>query len=358
MGDQLNWKKILGWTAVGILSLVLLVVIAAVIALHSAKVHNYVLSTAEQKVSAALNARVQVRDFTLNLHNLTVALNGVTIQTRPGDSEPLLTADRLYADLNVVSLLRRQWYVKDIEVQHPVVHIYVDKAGNNNLPKPQSSGSKSNTNLFQLGIRHALLADGEVYYNDQKQLLNADLRELTFKSTYANKEGGRYSGELSYRNGHIQYGNYAPLPHDFDAKFDATPARFQLSPAVLSVGDSRVDLSATVTNYTAPDLDVSYNARLDVGELRAVLNNVSLPIGIVRLVGTAKYKSTPGSTMPPLDVAVVNATLSSSNLAIRNGTTRVEIRDFRTGLKLANGNAALENLRANLLGAARDRRLR
>jgi len=248
-----NWKKILGWTAVGILSLILFVVIAAVVLLHSSKFHNYVLSLVEQKASTALNARVQVHDFTLDLHNLTVALNGVAIETQPGNAEPLLTADRLYTDLNVISLLRREWYVNDIDVQHPVVHIYVDKAGNNNLPKFQSSGNKSNTNLFQLGIRHALLSNGEVYYNDQKQLLNADVRDLTFKSTYANADGGRYSGELSYRIGHIQYGHYTPLPHDMDAKFDATPAAFKLSPAVLSVGDSRLDLSATITDYEEED---------------------------------------------------------------------------------------------------------
>jgi translocation and assembly module TamB len=352
VGAKVDWKKALGWTAVGILSLILLVVIAVAIALHSSKVHNYVLSLLEQKASTALNARVQVRDFTLNLHNLTVALNGATIQTRPGDPKPLLTADRVYADLNVISLLRREWYVNNIEVQHPVVHVYVDKAGNNNFPKLQSSGSSSNTNLFQLGIRHALLVNGEVYYNDQKQLLNADLHDLTFKSNYANQDGGRYYGELSYRNGHIQYGHYAPLPHDLDAKFDATPARFQLSPAVLSVGGSRVDLSATVTDYSAPNLDASYNARLDLGELRAALNSPTLPVGMVRLVGTAKYKSTPGSTTPPLDTAVVNAALSSPGLAIRNGTTRAEIRDLHTELKLANGNAVLENLRANVLGGS------
>ncbi|HEU5402702.1 MAG TPA: translocation/assembly module TamB domain-containing protein [Terriglobales bacterium] len=348
----MNWKKILGWTAVGILSLILLVVIAAVIALRSPKVHKYVLSMVEQKASAALNALVQVRDYTLNLHNLTLALDGVSIQTRPSDPEPLLTADRLYADLNVISLLRRQWYVNDIEAQHPVVHIYIDKAGNNNLPKFQSSGSSSNTNLFQLGIRHALLSDGEVYYNDQKQLLDADLHDLSFKSTYANENGGRYSGELGYRNGHIQYGHYAPLPHDMDAKFDATPARFQLSPAVLSVGDSSIDLSATVTDYSAPNLDAAYKARLDIGELRGALNNPSLPVGVVALVGTANYKDTPGSTKPLLDAAVVNATLTSPSLAIRSGTMRAEIRNLRTGLKLANGNAALENLRANLLGGS------
>jgi translocation and assembly module TamB len=347
-----NWKKILGWTAVGILSLILLLVIAAVIALHSSKVHNYVLSMFEQKASTALNARVQVRDFNLNLRNLTVALNSVTIATRPADPEPLLTADRLYAEVNVVSLLRREWYVNDIQAEHPVVHIYIDKVGNNNLPKPQSSGNESNSNLFQLGIRHALLASGEVYYNDQKQLLNADLHDLTFKSTYANEDGGRYFGELSYHNGRIQYGHYTPLSHDLDTKFDATPARFQLSPAVLRVGDSRVDLSATVTDYSAPNLDASYNARLNVGEFRSALNKPSLPVGVVRLVGTAKYKYTPGSNTAPLDIAVVNATLSSPSLAVRNETMRTNIRDLRTALKLENGNVALENLRANLLGGS------
>src|SRR5581483_8763283 len=92
---------------------------------------------------------------------------------------------------------------------------------NSNLPTPQPSGSNSNTNLFDLAVRHALLDRGEVYYNDRKSVLTADLHDLTFQSSYDSTDGGRYYGNLGYRNGHLQYGTYAPMPHDLQAQFDA-----------------------------------------------------------------------------------------------------------------------------------------
>ena len=347
----MNWKKVIGWTAVAILSLILLVVIVGLVVLSTPQFHNYVLATLKQKVGDALNADVQVQGLNFNLHNLTVDLNGVTIRTQSMATEPLLTVDRIHADVNIVSALHRKWYVNDIEVEHPVLHIYVDKDGNNNLPKPKPSGGQSNVNLFDLGIRHALLSSGEVYYNDRKQLLNANLHDLTFKSVYHNTGAGSYSGDLSYRNGKVQYGHYDPLPHNLDASFEATPSEFSLSPAVLSVGDSRFELSAKLADYsTAPRLTATYNARVDVGEFRNALNNPSLPLGTVRLEGTAEYQSTPNNAEPLLDAIVAKGNISSPVLAVRNANMRGEIRDLRAGFRLANGNAALENVRANLLG--------
>ncbi|HEX6880841.1 MAG TPA: AsmA family protein, partial [Terriglobales bacterium] len=248
----MNWKRVAGWIAIGILSLILVVVVAATILLHSERFHRHILAKVQSTASESLNARVTVRDFNLNLHNLTVDMNGVVVAGTGAEGQaPLLTADQLHADINVISLLQRTWYLNDIEVHHPVVHVYVDKQGNNNLPKPKTSNSKSQTNIFDLGVRHVLLADGEVYYNDRKSKLGANLRDLTFRSTYSAENGGRYYGELSYRDGRLQYGNYDPLPHDLDAKFDATRSGLKLAPLVMNVGDSRVELAASIMNYDA-----------------------------------------------------------------------------------------------------------
>ena len=76
------------------------------------------------------------------------------------------------------SLIGRKWHFRGISLDHPVVQMAVNKAGENNLPKPKKQSS-SNTNLFDLGVRQAVLNRGEIYYNDQKIPLAADLHDLS-----------------------------------------------------------------------------------------------------------------------------------------------------------------------------------
>lgn len=347
----MTWKRVAGWTAVGIVSIILLIVVAAAIVLHSSKFHNYVISTLEQKASDSLNARVRIRNFNLNLHNLTLDMDGITVHSSEPDPEkPLLSVDRLHANVKILSLLQRTWYLNDIEVQHPVVHAYVAKDGSNNFPKPKSSGSKSQTNIFDLAVRHALLSNGEIYYNDQKSLLNAELHDLTFQSSYDASAGGRYSGDIGYRNGHLQYGNYDPLSHDLQAKFDATRSGLKLSPVVLSLGSSRLGLSASLSNYDAPLIEARYDALIDASQFRHTLKNDSLPMGTVRLAGNARYQDIPGSTQPLLEAIFIDGTLTSPNLAVKTSSVRGDVRDLVANFRLANGNAVVDNLRAKLLG--------
>ena len=347
----MNWKRIVGWTAAGILALILLLVAGAAFLLNSSKFHNYVISRVQTTASESLNAQVRIRNFSLNLHDLSIDIDGLLVETaEPGTQSPLLSVDRMHADVNVVSLLQRTWYLSDIEVQHPVVHLYVDKNGNNNLPKPKASEEKSQTNIFDLAIRHVLLSNGEIYYNDRKSLLNADLRELTFQSSYSAANDGTYSGDISYRDGHLQYANYDPMPHDLQAKFEATRAGLKMSPVVLTLGNSRLAAAATVTNYAAPAIEARYDALIDASQFRHTLKNDSLPLGTLRLSGNARYQDVPGSTQPLLEVIYVDGMLTSPSLSVRTPTMQTEVRDLRARFKLANGNAEVEDLRARMLG--------
>ena len=98
--------------------------------------------------------------------------------SRPGVA-PLAQAEHLGVGIAIDSVLGRKWHFRSITLDHPVVQVAVNKAGENNLPKPKTQSSGSSTNLFDLGIRQAILNRGEIYYNDQKSILTADLHDLS-----------------------------------------------------------------------------------------------------------------------------------------------------------------------------------
>ncbi len=331
------------------LILIVVVVIAVIVLLHNAGFHRYMLATAEQKASSALGTKVQAREFALHLSATAPRLDLYDVSiagAAPFTTPPLLQADHIGVGLGITSLLHRQWYLNDVQVDRPVARIFEDKLGRDNLPKTKSTG-QSHTSVFDLGVRHAVLRQGTVYYNNRKSALDADLHDLEFLAGFS--PGRRqYSGTLSYRDGHLQFGNYAPMPHNLTVRYAATPEEFTLRRAVLSSGPSQIALEGTVRNYSNPQVNATYDAMLDGGQFRRALRNPSVPEGVIRLAGRLRYQSVPNR--PMLDSVSLDGTLGSRRLLVTTKTLRTAISDIAARYRLANGNFDVPDMRARLLG--------
>ncbi len=343
-----GWR-IVGWIASILLLLVVVVSIAAIVVVRSARFHDYVLRTVDTKASAALNTPVHLQNFTLRLSTLSLDLYGLTVEgAGPGANRPLLQADRGHFDVGMTSIFHRKWYVDDITIDHPVVKLIVDQNGNTNLPTLPQSNSNSNTNVFDLGIRHLLLDRGEVYVNDQKLPLYADVHDLHLKSSYDTTDGGRYYGDLGYRDGQLKYGNYAPITHNLDAQFDARRSGMALNNVTLTTPPMTAKLNATIQNYASPTAHADYSITLNGAELRRVMNDPSLPLGEVLVNGTADYTNQPKKAL--LDSIALNGDVSSRELQVRTPQFNSAIRNLGAHYQVANGDAAVRDLHANVLG--------
>ena len=156
MNKVKKWKKVVFWSLVATVVLLAGIVITLVLLLdHNEGFRHNILAKVENSVRESTGARLEVRDFNLRLSNLSLDLYNVVVHSTEADpSKPLLQVDHLQAGLTIDSVLNRKWHVRDIIVDHPVVRMAVNKAGENNLPKPEKKGaSSSNTNVFDLAIR-------------------------------------------------------------------------------------------------------------------------------------------------------------------------------------------------------------
>lgn len=333
----------------GVLVVIALVVVGVIVILKSNAVHGYILNVAEQKVTASLGTRVQVGNFALSFSGIspTLDLYNVTVYGAPPyQSPPLLQVDRIAVGVHVTSLLRREWYFDSLAIVHPVARVFVDRQGTDNLPKMKSSGT-SHTSVFDLGVRHARLDRGEIYYNNRKSVLSADLHNLLLQSAF-NTADRSYAGALSYSNGRLQMGTFNPLPHDLQANFIASPTQFNLQRAVLSSGRSHFVLAATLSDYAHPRLQANYSALLDTAEFARILKNPSLPVGDIHLTGTLQYQSRPN--VPMLDTASLQGNLSSPLLRLRSSSFRGRLHDLRADYRLAGGSLYVTNLSGLALG--------
>ncbi|HMJ23186.1 MAG TPA: translocation/assembly module TamB domain-containing protein, partial [Terriglobales bacterium] len=342
------WKTKLGWIAISLVALVVVLMIAGYVVFRTQRFHDYVLAKLQLQASEATGGQVQIQNFALRLSSLTADAYGIRIRgSEPKSRPPLVQADQLMVRLKVVSLLRKKVDLNEIILRHPVVNLLVNKDGTTNLPSPPKSNSNGSTNPFDLGIRHVVLSNGEIYYNDVKTPLNAELHDvqLELKSEFASKG---YDGTLSYRDGRLQYGDMKPLPHDLKASFNATPSEFALKPVLLTVASSTIQLEGKVQNYSSPTAEGAYKITIHPQDFRPVLNNPSIPTGEVTLAGSLHYQYQ--ANVPPLRTVVLDGQLNSRELAVNSPDLQTVIRNLQGEFKLANGNLDAHGLRADLLG--------
>jgi translocation and assembly module TamB len=341
--------RIAAWVAGAVVAVILLAGITVTILLHNQRFHDYVRRSAEKQASDSLGVRVTLQNFALNLSHLSLDLYGLTVDgAAPYSDPPLLQVDHAEAGVRVVSILHRKWYLDSFQIDRPVVHIFVDAQRVSNLPAFKSGGtSKSNTSLFDLAIRHALLSRGEVYYNNRQSALAADLRDVEFKAAF-NSLLQDYSGRLRYSDGRIVSGSFKPLSHSLEAVFDATPTTFHLTEAKLSMGPSHLLLNATVQNYSSPNVDARYDATIDGAQTGQILQSSSIPAGQVRAVGSLHYQQI--ANRSPLESLVLSGDLSSRQLNVKSASVRAQITSLLAHYSLANGDVTVHDLKLNLLG--------
>ncbi len=133
---------------------------------------------------------------------------------------------------------------------------------------------------------------GAVYYNNRQSVLSADLHNVDFRASF-DSALQKYSGKLSYSDGHLQSGSFKPIPHNLEAEFDATPTTFHLSQAKLTSETSQVVLTATVQDYSHPQVQANYAATLD-GE--PIPQNSREPVGAGGVDSRERFGCVPGGS--------------------------------------------------------------
>jgi translocation and assembly module TamB len=354
-----RWKKIALWTLAAVTILVTGGVITLMLLVgHSQNFRRGLLAKAADSLHESTGATLEARDFRLSFSHLTLDLYDVVVRGREADrSRPLLTTDHLQVGLTIDSLFRRKWHVRNILIEHPVARLAVSKAGESNLPQPpKKSTSSGSTNIFDLAIRELKLSRGEVYYNDRKIPMDAEVRDFALNANYDPIQS-RYSGELGYDHGKIVYGEYAPAEHGFHARFGATAQKLTVDKLEVAVGQSRVTLSAAVNNYSSPDMQAegSYEATVVASDLQRILKDNSLPSGTVRAAGQLNYRADPNR--PMLETVSVNGNVRSPGLALNTAALKAEVRDLYARYTLAHGDAEVSDVRAHVMGGTVSGRL-
>jgi len=343
----MNWKRIIAWIAAVILVLVVVIAIGGYFVLRSHSFHRYVLAKIVEKASASTGGNVEIRSYDFRWSNLTADAYGLIIHgTEPAGQRPLLQVDKLTVRLKILSVLHQKISLREIRVEHPVAHLLIDKQGRTNIPQPTAPKQQSSSiNVFDLAVGHALLNNGEIYYNDRESSLDADGYDLRTDVTF-DYLATRYRGSLSYAGGKLKYGTLAPLPHSLQTQFVATRSRFTLNPMILTLGSSRVMLRGEATNYSSPRVDGSYEILLHMADFSGMSPSAK-PSGDIALNGGIHYFS--ATDRPFLRNVAADGQVHSDGLTVVSPDGRLELRAVRGRFQLQNGNLIARDVGAALL---------
>ena len=339
-------RRIIGWTLAILVIVIGIGVTGGYFYLRSNAFRQFAIRKIVEQANQATGGHTQIGGLDFKLSTLTAHLYNVVIRgDEAPDAPPLLQLDKLTVALKIQSVLHRKINLSELLIDHPVVHLQVDSEGKTNIPKAPPSQSSSQTNVFELAVGHTALTRGEVNYNDRKTPLDADLYDLGTDITFE-PFATRYRGSISYDRGQLRYGEYAPWPHSFDARFSATPAEFSVESAVMKVASSSVKLHAKLTNYSNPAIAGDYDIRIHTQDLEA-MSPTAKASGDVSLSGKIHYQS--DSNRPFLRSIAIEGQMGSEALSAVASGKRVEVRKLKGRYQLADGTLRAQGVEAELL---------
>jgi translocation and assembly module TamB len=343
----MSWKRRISWTLAGIVGVIVIAAVGGYLYLKSTGFQRLAISQIEQQTAAATGAKTEIGRLDFNLSTLTAHLYDITIRGTEGPNQPpLLHADKLTVGVKILSALRRQVSLSELLIERPIIHMRVDLSGKNNLPTAPPSQNTNRTSVFDLGIGHAAITGGEIDYNDKKIPLDANLYDFG-TDIHFTPIVRRYDGTLSYNSGQVRYGQYSPLSHNLSLKFSASPERFGLESAVLSIGLSRVALHAAISNYANPVADGDYEIAVHAQDF-AQLSPSTAPRGDLLLRGKLHYQEL--GSEPMLRTVSVHGELASEVLIGVASGSKLELRKLQGQYQFTGGRLQVKNVSAEALG--------
>jgi len=343
----MTWKIKAAWTLAVLAVVIAIAAIAGYFYLQSSAFRQFAMRKIIAQADEATGGHTQIGAFDFAPGTLTAHLYDVVVRGKESpDAPPLLAIRKLTIGLKVQSILRRKLSLDELLIERPTVNLRVNSQGSSNMPTTPAKQSNGNQTVFDLAVRHVGLIQGEINYKDKKTPLDADLHDLKTDITFESL-ARRYSGSVSYTSGHLRYGQYAPLLHTFNVKFNATPQVFSLESGVLKVASSTVALRGQLANYADPEVSADYVMQIhtqDVAEMSPSIRTA----GDVSLTGKLNYHGK--NNQPFLRSLTIDGQVAGETLSAVSAGRRLDVRKLRGKFQLAKGSLRANGIEAELLG--------
>src|SRR5690348_5996471 len=111
----MNWKRWIGWVAVGIGALLIVILVGGYVYLKSASFQRFALRELAKQADQSTGGKTTIGGLDFSIRRLTVELYDVTLRGTESPSQaPLLHADRLMVQVKIVSLMHMKFGLREL----------------------------------------------------------------------------------------------------------------------------------------------------------------------------------------------------------------------------------------------------
>lgn len=255
---------------------------------------NYVHRRMVSEIERITGGRAEIGKFHVVPFHLQVEIRNITVHGTEGPAEiPLLHADSVVGQVKVISFLRTQFGFQSLTLERPIVHVMIAPDGSaTNIPVIRQllggSGASSVEELFALSIDHLSVHDGELIWADRKIPLNFDVQGTNVQMDYSFLRG-RYDGRLSLGKVDTAIQDLRPFSWMTTLDLSLAPTFVDIKSLKWSSGRASVEASGRISNFRDPRIDGSYDAKIELGELAAIVRRRDLREGMAEFKGNGHW---------------------------------------------------------------------
>ncbi len=322
-----------------------------VIVLNSSAFRNFVQSEIRKQAFEHAGVRVEIGALKMHWSRLGLEADAIVIhgtEDTVTHQLPLFEAKRLDIGVRFLPLLHGKVQLGEFVLDEPVLRVKIDSQGRSNLPSPRQSSNKSVPDtIFDLNVQNCAIHSGEIYYNDARVPLEADLHDLKFESR-SRPFTGEYSGSLSYDKGRLMAQQSYNITHAAQLEFVASRSGLRVNRLLISSGASHLAFSGNLTNYASPSIEGAYEGEVFTNELAKAIHSASLPAGDVALDGKFAYRAS--GQQPLLAALEVQGRMRSRTLSLRTNNGSLAANAISANYELKDANLRVRDLAADILG--------
>ena len=236
--------------------------------------------------------RVELGSIHVVPFHFQVEVRNLTIHGREGAGEiPYAHVDSLMAQMKILSLLRTDFGLNYVVLDHPVIHIILYSDGTTNQPEPrvkQASPKFSMEQIFALSINRLEVRRGELIWGDQRMPLDFAVRDVSADLSYSLFRSS-YEGNLLLGKGDTAFSGYRPIAWTVEAHFGLGKDRVDLHSFKATSGRSRLQAAGQLENFSQPRVNGNYDISLDLAEAAATVRRPEVRRGTVQFSGKGSW---------------------------------------------------------------------
>ena len=287
--------KALAWTVGGLLLLLAIAIGGlwwySTTADFQRRVGREVVSVLED----ATGGRVELSQMSFSLRHLAIQVEGLVIHGTEGPGEaPYVAVDKIAIRLKITSFLSHTAGVglashiglSLLQVEHPQIHLIIDKDGKTNQPVPKHPSTSKESlqdTLLDLKAHEVEITNGVALLNDRAIPFDVAARDLEANVHYV-PSGDKYGATIDLNDLRTKMGKYPEVQSKLHVEAELGRDEVQLSRLKYTTGaSSTIEATASLNHFAQPEWQAAVNGSLELKQVALLAGFDGVDAGIADL---------------------------------------------------------------------------